>query len=440
MGKRMFHFLFDSGPQDASFLSTLSPLGDNLRLLLDCVSQCPLPRPQKYKTNFACFPRFFPSRFSTSLPGPFFPAVNAARRQSALLAGPSGASVRSAQPAFARQGTVRAHRRNGVRAYVSPPNDKPTQEAPEAIPAASAAASPAAVVAPSASPAEVSGLNQRAISAYGAMLAFFAAWGFALLVVPTWVVESTWQACPTEALTSALRMCGATSLTVLATINRLKAAGEGDRLGSDTYRRLNLGVIGFALCGIVAELACRAINPPGHMFPGIFLLSVVAVLAARIVSQSSQKPVAALVAADALALVTPGKTSAEWGYWAVALGTLCLAAAKMLAPDVMARELFSSAVGILGRHYLQMAGAATLVSLAAALALKDAAHRGRLAASTFRALNVGLTSTAILQLALVVHSLIIGVGSLTPVTMSMIGYLVFTAVHCVHCFATVTKQ
>ncbi|EIE21980.1 hypothetical protein COCSUDRAFT_56423 [Coccomyxa subellipsoidea C-169] len=54
------------------------------------------------------------------------------------------------------------------------------------------------------------------------------------------------SACPNAALQALLRLTGATLLPITAAFWVLKGAAEHNRLGSNTYRRLNLGLVAWA--------------------------------------------------------------------------------------------------------------------------------------------------------------------------------------------------
>lgn len=150
----------------------------------------------------------------------------------------------------------------------------------------------------------------NAIQAYSSVFAFFGAWvsrmhgswllpgqapethrfaqGGALLALPAWIVESTWLSFPTETLLTILRMCGASALTILATTWSLRQAAAHNRLSSDTYRRLNAGLISFAAASVAVEFGSFAINPAGHLYPAVFLFSLAAALCGTVLRWSSE--------------------------------------------------------------------------------------------------------------------------------------------------------
>jgi hypothetical protein len=83
--------------------------------------------------------------------------------------------------------------------------------------------------------------SERAL-AYLGITALLGAAGLALAAAPSAAVQFVWAACPHPVVAGLARLSGATLLLAAVCAHCLKEAAEHDRLKSETYQRLNLGL------------------------------------------------------------------------------------------------------------------------------------------------------------------------------------------------------
>ncbi|CAL5224125.1 g6757 [Coccomyxa viridis] len=84
------------------------------------------------------------------------------------------------------------------------------------------------------------------VTFYTGLAAVFAASAAARLANPQWYAELAHDACPNGLAAGLIRLSGATLIPIAAALWTLKGAAEHDRLASNTYRRLNLGLAAWA--------------------------------------------------------------------------------------------------------------------------------------------------------------------------------------------------
>jgi hypothetical protein len=217
-------------------------------------------------------------------------------------------------------------------------------------------------------------------------------------------------------------------------------------LGSDTYKRLNLGLVrATALCSRAGTpFSARAVLARSQIASALATLAVLSPsLAAAPTggSLAAALPAALLPATCALSLAVcslgffPEASELTHGLLSVpralAAGTASLAASLLAPPtrvagayDALVATLAACAVTALAAPssalalaalpaappatlLVRAAGAGALPACAGAVALADAAARGRLGASTFRALNAALGISALFIVVVHAHTALI---------------------------------
>lgn len=257
---------------------------------------------------------------------------------------------------------------------------------------------------------EVERQSERAL-AYAGIAALLGASGMLLAVAPTRAVEFLYSACPTLLVAGMVRAFGSILLLAAVCAYCLKEAAEKDLMRSDTYKRLNLGLFWWGLGTALAVW----LAPQQPLRAALGLCTAV------------------LLATSAHAALTYNETSEAGGGWnplfllrqclstlgnvgsyknspntaLYALYTYGLSAKAASAAVIailwegrlrLAKEgLLLSPLGTLGHTFLPLTGLGYALGAVVLYTLKDAAYRGRLGASTFRALNIGVAIVAITQ-------------------------------------------
>uniref|UniRef100_A0A7S1TFP9 Uncharacterized protein n=2 Tax=Compsopogon caeruleus TaxID=31354 RepID=A0A7S1TFP9_9RHOD len=222
----------------------------------------------------------------------------------------------------------------------------------------------------------------------------------------------------------------ATNVALAASVMySLRKAAVAGRLGSETYRRLNLGLFANSLTAVVFILRHAIFFSPGALQVVVLANLLTAIVCLRIWSVSVRHEnrnvaIAALVGvrrtfASLAGAVRPRNgTSLIYAvlFWLLASisgGAMFLPSPSQLssgAPLVAAIRLWAAQQGFLHGAVLY--------------SLKDASDRGRLSASTFRNLNLGLAVTFTLRS--VIQGLVAMIVSLAIAVFGFYNY-VFTA-------------
>ncbi|KAF8058867.1 hypothetical protein HT031_005435 [Scenedesmus sp. PABB004] len=233
--------------------------------------------------------------------------------------------------------------------------------------------------------------------ALAALAALHGALGAATTLAPAWSMQLLGFA-PTPAPTGQLQIAGAYCFLIVSCLLCLKDAALHGRLGSDTYKRLGLGVMYQCVVFAVLLAKNRTIFTSATLGVGGAVFLGTALVAARVYAAGtggfSLPAVVRGFAAGVADLARP-KTLLS-GFYA-----LCAALAlyqffwQFPAPGTPLFLLDEGAAAVMLK---QARGGGMLLAGVVWATLKDAADRGRLAASTFRTLNLAMALVAALQL------------------------------------------
>ncbi|PRW58943.1 collagen alpha-3(VI) chain isoform A [Chlorella sorokiniana] len=243
--------------------------------------------------------------------------------------------------------------------------------------------------------------NERGL-AYGALAVLLGGAGLALLAVPQRCVEFLWAATPSVLVAGITRNFGSVLLLVAVCAHCLKEAAEHGRMQSETYRRLNLGLLWWGLGSALALWLAPA--QPLRMGQGLMTALLLATawhagLTYQETDEQGLKPgylfkqflgslgnLASYSNTDKSAIVS------LYVYGLAAKTTIAAAAAHLLEGKmrIMSDGLLLAPLGSLGVSLLPLVGVGYLLVALVLFTQKDAARRGRLGASTFKSLNAGL--------------------------------------------------
>lgn len=209
--------------------------------------------------------------------------------------------------------------------------------------------------------------------------------GVGLLYSPQKAIELAFSATPTPLIQGLVRILGSVHLLAAISANSLGDAASHARLSSDTYKRLNLGL---ALWG-AASLAVFLKGP------------VVATFNAQIAYGTllGLSGVLPLVLANGLFAALPPPQRfwplfrAERLYDMASTAAIVFTGASLYAyfnPGVLNATWLVASLGTLGTEVIRLLAAGGLLAYMVLTTLEDAARRGRLGASTFKALNLGV--------------------------------------------------
>eukprot|EP00242_Pyramimonas_sp_CCMP2087_P000101 CAMPEP_0198197132 /NCGR_PEP_ID=MMETSP1445-20131203/716_1 /TAXON_ID=36898 /ORGANISM="Pyramimonas sp., Strain CCMP2087" /LENGTH=341 /DNA_ID=CAMNT_0043866301 /DNA_START=419 /DNA_END=1444 /DNA_ORIENTATION=- len=253
-------------------------------------------------------------------------------------------------------------------------------------------------------PKAKSSLEGVASTIYSILLIGFATTSAAMLSAPV-VLLASMTIPSTSATPLLLRVLGAVQLYGVAAAYTLKDAAKHDRLGVNTYKRLNLGMIAAALGTMAfkgpAEQAWKVggviLNNPYYMWASLISLFLIGPLYIYIESiESKLEQIPTLLVAGTIelpkALLASSNTVSKV-YAGLAVTTTAAAGVMFYAPFPSMQVFFKAALdagNIFDKMLIQVIASMLLLFASALYTLQDAAKRDRLAASTFRALNLTL--------------------------------------------------
>jgi hypothetical protein len=226
--------------------------------------------------------------------------------------------------------------------------------------------------------------------------------GFALLVAPVKLLELAFLATPGNAVTGLAYVLGGSLLLVAVVAQRLADAALGGLLASATYKRLSLGLAGWGAVSAIAAFSGPVALAAAAWGSVIVLAGAAMAVGGASYRAAADRPLLEEPAAVGRALLgaLPGLVSYSSVSTAVySLGAkasaLLVAACWTGGVPVVRQGLLAVPVGPLGLTLLRFQAAALLLLAVVLYTLADAATRGRLGASTFRALNAGVGAAAL---------------------------------------------
>ena len=209
--------------------------------------------------------------------------------------------------------------------------------------------------------------------------------GIGLLAYPSKAIELGFSATPTLLIQGLVRILGSVHIIAAISANSLASAASHARLSSDTYKRLNLGLTTWGAASLAVFLNAPVVATFNAQVAYGSLLGLSAVL-----------PL--LLNNGLFASLPPPRRfwplfKAERLYDMSSSAVLVFILASIYAyfnPGVLNTTWLAAPLGALGTAVLRLLASGGLLAYFVLTALEDAAHRGRLGASTFKALNYGV--------------------------------------------------
>lgn len=219
---------------------------------------------------------------------------------------------------------------------------------------------------------------------YGVMSLSLAYAGVMLLSSPSQAFEYLFQATPSKMLSGLLMVLGAQQLVGAVTLASLSHAAFGFRLSSNTYKRLNVGMILWGLSCLVAYSRGPLMD---WSLVSKAILGLFAVVAAIPLACSEGLFVPVYFKVRLLPKFTAEEAYKLGVMAAAGFGSLVLYTSLFGSTHVPLTVL-TVPLGSVGQLALQLIMCGMIPIIQVLFSLMDADRRGRLAASTFRALNL----------------------------------------------------
>jgi hypothetical protein len=255
--------------------------------------------------------------------------------------------------------------------------------------------------------------------AYRALSVALAGAGAALLYDPSKALEVAYAACGTPLVFGLARALGAVHLLAAIVAHTLADAASHSRLSSETYKRLNCGLAAWGTLSLaILYTAPVALAPVAQAAYGAVLAA-----AATLPPALGKGLLAPLPPPPRMAnMFTSQRLYSMAGtVMAVFVGTVAYA---YFYPGALGSVSWLTAVskkvplGALGATLLRLLGSGAVLTLAVLGTQEDAARRGRLGASTFKALNWGLAALSCTVLALTEAGMKAGILSFKRIELS----------------------
>eukprot|EP00195_Chlamydomonas_chlamydogama_P010593 CAMPEP_0202902816 /NCGR_PEP_ID=MMETSP1392-20130828/17065_1 /ASSEMBLY_ACC=CAM_ASM_000868 /TAXON_ID=225041 /ORGANISM="Chlamydomonas chlamydogama, Strain SAG 11-48b" /LENGTH=332 /DNA_ID=CAMNT_0049589623 /DNA_START=275 /DNA_END=1273 /DNA_ORIENTATION=- len=254
-----------------------------------------------------------------------------------------------------------------------------------------ASASDNSVPAPVPPPSGFLSTPEQQQAAYNVLLAVYGVLGLTFTLAPGWAVSSALQVPATPTLTGLMGVFASYFYMAMAALASLKEAATHGRLASDTYKRLNLGMMYWCITLIILQLRFSSVTNPALLGGYLLVCGSTILTCANIYKHSngglfSIRTILGNFLAGVKEALRPANTSAA--VYSVLIAIYAVSWAMAFVTN--AHPLFLGDIGVLGQYMKRKVGSGLLLAGIVHFVLKDAADRGRLGASTFRLLNLSI--------------------------------------------------
>lgn len=237
------------------------------------------------------------------------------------------------------------------------------------------------------------------IAAYTLLALIYFVLGVAYTAAPGWCLSTALGVTPTPLATALFTLYGSTFAVALGAAVSLKGAAEQAHLASDTYKRLNLGLMYWAVVTVVLQVRSLAITTTPLLIGYAIVGGLTVAAAARIYALTNTagfdiRAVARGLVAGVSDCLRPRNMAATL-YAVIAIDSLVSFAALFAAPGM--QLLGVASLTPLEDYLKRKLATGFVLTGVVAYVLKDGADRDRLSASTFRILNVALATTLVVM-------------------------------------------
>lgn len=225
-------------------------------------------------------------------------------------------------------------------------------------------------------------------TAYSVLLVIYSVLALTLTIAPEWAVKTWLQVPPTELTTGIMGVVASFMWVAVGAVACLREAALHSRLSSDTYKRLNLGLMYWAVNKTVLLIKFHAQSSNALLGGSLLVYLLTLVVCARTYTWSNEgfdiKAVFTGLFSGIKELFSPKNLMAAFYSVCAVIYLICWC---ILFPTHL-HPLFVGDIGPTAQYLKRLMGAGMLLVGVVHFVLKDAADRGRLGASTFRQLNL----------------------------------------------------